>query len=112
VKKTESQVLAEASEHFAAATRDAARGLDDEMDQDAVAMRLSAGIEALAGLEPSVREFLFCDEWPLVWGMRNRIAHGYMLVDRDVLRATVAVDLPGLVDRLNARQRKAALPSS
>ena len=47
-------------------------------------MRLSAGIESLAGLDPALRQELFGETWPDVWGMRNRIAHGYLLVEPGV----------------------------
>jgi uncharacterized protein with HEPN domain len=64
---------------------------------DAVCMRLSAGIEVLARLDPAVRDRMFADDWHHVWGMRNRIAHGYLLVDADIVRKTVDVDLPEIV---------------
>lgn len=70
--------------------REHAQGnLDDQLVIDAVCMRLSAGLEALAGLEVATRDRMFGDAWPLMWGMRNRIAHGYLLVDAIVVRRTV-----------------------
>lgn len=38
--------------------------------------------------------------WKQVVGMRNRLIHGYDVVDADVLWDTVLVDLPPLVDSL------------
>lgn len=35
-----------------------------------------------------------------MWGMRNRIAHGYLLVDSSIIRQTVNHDIPGIVVRI------------
>lgn len=35
-----------------------------------------------------------------MWGMRNRIAHGYLLVDQGTVRETVERDLPEIVGAL------------
>lgn len=32
---------------------------------------------------PELTTDLFGDEWSVIWGMRNRIAHGYAWIDRD-----------------------------
>lgn len=32
-----------------------------------------------------------------MWAMRNRIAHGYLLVDSDIVRQTIEIDLPDIV---------------
>lgn len=76
--------------------------LDDQLVIDAVCMRLSAGLEALAGLDVATRDRLFGDAWPLMWGMRNRIAHGYLLVDAVVVRRTVEHDVPPIVAAIEA----------
>ncbi len=59
---------------------------------DAICMRLSAGIEVLARIDSPLR-----NSWQFMWGMRNRIAHGYLLVDSDIVRQTVEVDLPDII---------------
>lgn len=64
---------------------------------DAVCMRLSAGVETLNRLDPSVRDRMFGDSWPLMWGMRNRIAHGYLLVEASIIRRTLATDIPVII---------------
>jgi len=66
-------------------------------------MRLSAGIEALAALDPTTREEIFAEAWPLMWGMRNRIAHGYLLVDASIIRQTVTHDVPSIMSRISLR---------
>lgn len=55
------------------------------------------GIEVLARLNADVRSELYGDNWPLMRGMRNRIAHGYLLVDSGIVRQTVEVDLPDII---------------
>ncbi|GAB2778984.1 hypothetical protein GCM10027020_35550 [Nocardioides salsibiostraticola] len=74
----------------------------DQLVIDAICMRLSAGIEVLARLDPPVRSDLFGGNWQLMWGMRNRIAHGYLLVDSDIVRQTIEVDLPDIVRVIRA----------
>lgn len=38
--------------------------------------------------------------WPKIIGMRNRLIHGYDVIDLDLLWETVATDLPTLVVQL------------
>ncbi|QLQ15163.1 MAG: DUF86 domain-containing protein [Micropruina sp.] len=38
-----------------------------------------------------------------MWGMRNRIAHGYLLVDAAIVRQTLAQDIPKIIDRIQDR---------
>ena len=68
-------------------------------------MRLSAAIEVLASLDPDVRERCFGDDWALMWGMRNRIAHGYLLVDSEIIQQTISDDVPLIVRRLTVEAR-------
>ncbi len=65
-------------------------------------MRRSAGIEALSGLDAVEREALFGAVWNQMWGMRNRIAHGYLLVEPAIVRSTVERDLPVMVDAVKS----------
>jgi uncharacterized protein with HEPN domain len=74
--------------------------LADQLVIDAVCMRLSAGVEALARLDPPTPDRLLSDEWPLMWGMRNRIAHGYLLVGTDIVRRTLQHDIPAIMARI------------
>ncbi len=60
-------------------------------------MRLSAGIEVLARLDSPLRTSLIGGSWQFMLGMRNRIAHGYLRVDSDIVRQTIAVDLPDII---------------
>ena len=94
------EILQDALSHFEIMQRPAEQRLDERLVIDAVCMRLSAGIEALAALDPQVREEIFADVWPFMWGMRNRIAHGYLLVDTTVIRETLIHDIPSIMSRL------------
>lgn len=77
--------------------RYAQQDLGDQLVIDAICMRLSAGIEVLATLDPPTRGSLFGDAWTTMWGMRNRIAHGYLLVDPAIVRQTVETDVPAIL---------------
>lgn len=95
-------MLGEAQTHFALMRRHARGDLDDQLVIDAVCMRLSAGLESLARLEPAVLERLFGDTWTLMWGMRNRLAHGYLSVDAAIVRRTLERDVPPIVATIEA----------
>jgi uncharacterized protein with HEPN domain len=94
--------LGEARAHFELMRQYSRGNLDDQLVIDAVCMRLSAGLEALAGLDAATLDRLFGDAWPLMWGMRNRIAHGYLLVDPAIVRRTVEHDLPTIMAVIEA----------
>lgn len=40
--------------------------------------------------------------WPLIVGLRNRLVHAYVDIDKDVVWATIQNDVPILVDQLKA----------
>ena len=97
-RKEPKQVLQEALAHFKVVADYGAGDLSDQKTIDAICMRLSAGIEALSGISDADREALFGDVWNQMWGMRNRIAHGYLLVEPAIVRSTVERDLPVMVE--------------
>ncbi len=105
MSRSTDEVLADALQHLEAVQGYASRGLSDQMAVDAICMRLSAAIEVLASLDSGVREQLFGDDWALMWGMRNRIAHGYLLLDSGIIHQTVAEDVPIIVRRLATEVR-------
>jgi uncharacterized protein with HEPN domain len=82
--------------------RHAQGDLEDQRVIDAICMRLSAGLEALVQLDTAIRDRLFGDAWPLVWGMRNRIAHGYLLVDTDIVPRTLEHYFPSIMATIEA----------
>jgi len=71
--------------------------MNSQLVLDAMCMRLSAALEVLHRLDEPTRERLFGGNWRLMWGMRNRIAHGYLLMDPAIILRTVAIDVPGIV---------------
>ena len=95
--RTPDESLREARIHFELMHRHAKEDLEDQLVIDAICMRLSAGLEALARLDAATLDRLFGDAWPLMWGMRNRIAHGYLLVDPDIVRRTLEHDIPPIM---------------
>lgn len=96
------EVLSDALTHFEMVGHHATADLDDQLTIDAICMRLSAGIEVLAALDQISRDAIFGSAWPQMWGMRNRIAHGYLLVDTDIVRSTVERDVATIVASIEA----------
>ncbi len=72
--RSDHEVLQEALTHFDLMLHHAQGELTDQLVIDAVCMRLSAGLDVLNRLDPDVRDGMFGDNCPLMWGMRNRIA--------------------------------------
>ncbi|MEO3938200.1 HepT-like ribonuclease domain-containing protein [Dermatophilaceae bacterium Soc4.6] len=101
MSRSEQELLREALVHFELMLEHAHGDVTDQLVVDAVCMRLSAGVEVLNRLEPSVRDDMFGDSWPLMWGMRNRIAHGYLLVEPTIIRQTLATDIPAILAQIH-----------
>ena len=103
MSRTTIEILQDALAHFEIMQTHAEQGLEERLVIDAVCMRLSAGIEALAAIDSDEREDIFGEVWPLMWGMRNRIAHGYLLVDTTIIRETMIHDVPSIMSRIRQR---------
>ena len=101
MSRSEQEVLHEALTHFELMLDHAQRDVMDQLVVDAVCMRLSAGVEVLNRLDPAVRDRVFGDSWPLMWGMRNRIAHGYLLVEASIIRRTLDADIPAIIKQIH-----------
>ncbi len=99
--RTVDELLREALAHFEIMLAHARNDTMDQLVIDAVCLRLSAGLEVLSRLDPDLRHELFGDEWPMMWGMRNRIAHGYLLVDEAIVRRTLDADMPVVLERIS-----------
>ncbi|WP_138774524.1 HepT-like ribonuclease domain-containing protein [Brachybacterium timonense] len=95
--------MLEALDHVQLAAQHASSARCDQIVVDAICMRLSAGIETLSRLDEDARSRLFGPDWTVMWGMRNRIAHGYILVDTDLVLMTAKEDLPPLIRTLRER---------
>lgn len=100
MSRTTAEILTDALAHFTVMESHSVQGLEQRLVLDAVCMRLSAGIEVLTSLDPVVRDELFGTDWPLMWGLRNRIAHGYLLVDDRIIGQTLAHDIPLILERI------------
>lgn len=96
------ELLGDALAHFERIEGYAEGDLNEQVVIDAICMRLSAGIEVLGRLAPDSLEGLFGDSWTDMWGMRNRIAHGYLSVNTDIVRQTVEEDLPPIIAAIRA----------
>lgn len=101
MKQTEQELLVEALVHLEKTRQHAKHDLSDALVQDAV-LRLVAMLDALGRLSEITREHCFGDDWPAMRGMRNRIVHGYMTVDPEVIRLTVRNDLVEIERRVKA----------
>ncbi|WP_062465705.1 HepT-like ribonuclease domain-containing protein [Demequina maris] len=101
MNRTDAERIADARLHLATALEYGKPAPLDQVRIDAICMRIAAGIEALNGLPPTSRDALFGASWPAMWGMRNRIAHTYARVERDVVVATLRDDIPAVIAALD-----------
>ncbi|MBO3724669.1 DUF86 domain-containing protein [Actinomyces bowdenii] len=107
--RTPDELLQEALFHCERAMSYAQRDLSDMMALDAVALRIVAGIDAIGALPEGLRSEVAGGDWPVIRGMRNRIVHGYVAVDSEVLATTAQEDVPVLVHALrDAIERRGA----
>ena len=80
--------------------------LEDRRTQQAVIMSLIIIGEAATKVMDGYAEFAQAHPdvpWRSMRGMRNRIAHGYLLVDTAIVRQTLAQDIPKIIDRIQDR---------
>ena len=97
MKRDRDDLLRDALAHFEVINRYAAQDTNDQLVIDAICMRLSAGLDVLADLDAQIRAELLAGQWSLMWGMRHRIAHGYLLVDPAIVRQTIDHDMVSIV---------------
>lgn len=94
MSRTDTEHLANAKEHLRRLRQHLDRGdIEDDTVFDAVCMRLSAAIESVGAVDDAHLSEEFGASWPAIWSVRNRIAHGYFYVDRQIITSTVASDL-------------------
>lgn len=74
----------------------------DRMLQLALTRLVEIVGEATSRVSISTREKHPEIPWPDIVGMRNRLIHGYDVVDLDLLWDTVETDLPSLIVQLEA----------
>lgn len=100
MSRTDIEHLEDAQNHFTQAVEYGVQEVLDQQAIDAICMRIAAGIDSLNGLHDDLRHHLFGDTWHAMWGMRNRIAHTYALVEASVIIATVRRDVPDIQARI------------
>ena len=76
-----------------------------DMDSDAMrALAVTRLIEligeAARKVSPAFREQYPAIPWPLIIGTRDRLAHGYIEIDYDIIWRIVKNDLPSLIKQL------------
>lgn len=101
MSRTDHELVNDALAHLAVLNEHMQRGdLSDSAVADAVSLRLASAIDALAATTEEFRDRTFGDDWHVMRSTRNRIAHGYIFIDINLIRATVEHDVPDLVKRL------------
>ena len=104
MSRTEKEIIGETLLHLSYVEKYAQENLDDSVYLDAISMRLSAAIDSLNRLPEGIKEDLFGKNWQYMRGIRNRIAHGYAVVDPATIQATVTQELPDLISILKKRK--------
>ncbi|HEY5874120.1 MAG TPA: HepT-like ribonuclease domain-containing protein [Ilumatobacteraceae bacterium] len=75
---------------------------EERGDAALVCRGLSVAIESVAMIDDVLRARAYGDVWPAILSVRNWIAHGYLVVDRTIIMATVDNDLGEFEERLSA----------
>jgi uncharacterized protein with HEPN domain len=97
-RRHEPAILKEALFHLDILNTYLDRGdLNDTLILDGVCMRLSSAIEALSRLPDGRAEALFEEQWRAMWGTRNRIAHGYVWVNHEIIDQAVHENVPEII---------------
>jgi len=76
----------------------------DEKTQDAIIRNFEIIGEACHNVERYHPDFAAkhpAVPWVVAYEMRNTLAHGYFLVDMEVVWRTIQTDLPGMVNQIN-----------
>ena len=106
MSRTPQELIVSAQQHLRLLHEHLTRGdMDDATIFDAVCMRLSAAIESLGAIDDALRDQAFGSSWPAIWSVRNRIAHGYVIIDRQIIVSTVDHDLPEFEEKIEYLSR-------
>lgn len=101
MRRTDRDWIEDAVSHLAIGTTHLHAAADSQLVLDAAAMRLSAAIDSVAHVSDSVRASVIPDPlWRRIKGTRNRIAHEYGFVDRDVLRTILEKDVAAFAEQV------------
>lgn len=74
----------------------------DRRTRDAVIRNLEVIGEAAGKLSPELRAVNADIPWAKIAGMRNRLIHGYLTVDQDIVWSTVTLVLPDFRKRIES----------
>ncbi len=103
MRRTTADLADDALEHLALIRRYVGDyGLDAGVALDAVALHLSSALDCIGKMPPADRDAACDRAWPQIRSLRNRIAHGYLWIEADVVRGVVRDHLDGLEQRLSA----------
>lgn len=101
MRRTTTDLADDALEHLALIRRYVDEyGLDEEVALDAVALHLSSALDCIGKMPDADRDAACDSAWPHIRSLRNRIAHGYLWIDADVVRDVVREHLAGTERRL------------
>ncbi|MGB3909911.1 MAG: HepT-like ribonuclease domain-containing protein [Pseudolysinimonas sp.] len=108
MKRTDRDWIADAASHLEIVAAHLQATADSQLVLDAAALRLSAAIDSVAHVSEPLRASVIPDPlWRRIKGTRNRIAHEYGFVDRDVLRTILEKDVAAFAAQV-AQLRTAA----
>lgn len=95
MSRTDEELVRDALNHLEVLRDHLSKGpFEDPLISDAVNMRLSAAIETISQTSLGLQETYFGESWRFMKSMRNRISHGYALLDLDVVQGTIEGDVP------------------
>ncbi len=80
--------------------------LQDPRTRDAVVRNLEVLGEAARRIPPNIRERYADIPWAQIVGLRNRLIHGYFLVDYGIVWEIIQNELPPLHQRLEGIARE------
>ena len=94
MRRTDRDWIEDAVSHLEIVRSHLHAAADSQLVLDAAAMRLSAAIDSVAHVSEPVRAAVIPARlWRRIKSTRNRIAHEYGFVDRDVLRTILERDV-------------------
>ena len=95
MSRTDDELVRDALDHLEVLRQHLSKGsFDDPVIFDAVNMRLSAAVETISQTSNWLRETYFGESWRFMKSMRNRISHGYSLLDLELVQGTIDGEVP------------------
>lgn len=86
--------------------KDEAEFMGDELIQDGVIRNLEIIGEAVAKLSPELKARHSDVPWGEIAGMRNRLIHGYISVNLEIVWSTIQKVVPGFLTRVRDIRRE------